>query len=110
RIKRHPDGSIDRYKARLVAKGFHQRPGVDYHDTYSPVLKPVTVRTVFTIALSHSWPILQFDVNNAFLQGPLQKEVFMVQPPGFTSTHFPSHVCRLKQAIYGLRQAPRSWQ
>ncbi|CAL1353625.1 unnamed protein product [Linum trigynum] len=108
RIKHHSDGSINLFKCRLVAKGFHQRPGVDFQDTYSPVVKPVTVRTVFTIALSQSWPIKQFDVNNAFLQGPLDDEVYMVQPPGFVDPLHPHHVCRLRRAIYGLRQAPRA--
>ncbi|CAL1359087.1 unnamed protein product [Linum trigynum] len=109
RIKWRPDGGIERFKARLVAKGFHQRAGVDFHETFSPVLKPVTVRTVFTLALSSNWPIYQFDVNNAFLQGPLQEEVYMTQPPGFRDPAHPDHVCRLRRAIYGLRQAPRAW-
>ncbi|CAN1174147.1 Retrovirus-related Pol polyprotein from transposon RE2, partial [Linum perenne] len=109
RIKRHPDGTIERYKARLVAKGFHQRPGVDFHETFSPVVKPVTVRTVFTIALSKNWPVYQYDVHNAFLQGPLHEEVYMIQPPGFHDTAAPTHVCRLNRAIYGLKQAPRAW-
>ncbi|CAL1351957.1 unnamed protein product [Linum trigynum] len=109
KVKWLPDGSIERHKCRLVAKGFHQRAGVDYHETFSPVLKPVTVRTVFTLALSSHWPIFQYDVNNAFLQGPLQEEVYMSQPPGFRDPKFPHHVCRLRRAIYGLRQAPRAW-
>ncbi|CAL1409091.1 unnamed protein product [Linum trigynum] len=109
RIKHHTDGTIHLYKTRLVAKGFHQRPGVDFRDTFSPVIKPVTVRTVFTIALSQGWPIKQFDVNNAFLQGPLTEEVYMAQPPGFVDPQHPTHVCRLRKAIYGLRQAPRAW-
>ncbi|CAL1359073.1 unnamed protein product [Linum trigynum] len=109
RIKRNPDGSVDRFKDRLVAKGFTQRPGLDFHDTYSLVLKPVTIRLVFSIALTNHWPIYQFDVNNAFLQGSLQETIYMAQPHGFQDHARPDHVCRLSRPIYGLRQAPRSW-
>ncbi|WVZ23101.1 hypothetical protein V8G54_001645 [Vigna mungo] len=109
RIKRHPDGSIDRYKARLVAKGFHQCPSWDYTETFSLVVKPVTIRIVLTLAVRQGWSIRQLNVNNAFLQGTLKEEVFMLQPPGFVNKIFPDHVCRLKMALYGLKQAPRTW-
>ena len=55
RIKRNADGSVKRFKARSVAKGFHQRPGIDFHETFSPVINPVTVRTVLSIALHRHW-------------------------------------------------------
>ena len=77
RIKGLPDGSINRYKARLVAKGFHQRSDMDYHDTFSLVVKPTTIRLVLSLSISKGWQLRQLDVDNAFLQGHLFEDVYM---------------------------------
>jgi hypothetical protein len=109
RVKRKADDTVERHKARLVAKGFHQQFGVDYDETYSPVIKPTTVRTVLSLAISSSWCLRQIDIQNAFLHGNLSEEVFMSQPPGYKHSLYPNHVCKLQRALYGLKQAPRAW-
>ncbi|XP_072147998.1 uncharacterized protein [Setaria viridis] len=110
KVKRKSDGSIDRYKARLVAKGFKQRYGIDYEDTFSPVVKIATVRLVLSIAVARGWCLRQLDIQNAFLHGVLEEEVYMRQPPGFEDAKCPDFVCRLDKALYGLKQAPRAWK
>ena len=109
KVKRKSDGTIDRYKACLVAKGFKQRDGLDYEDTFSPVVKAATIRIILSVAVSRNWCIRQLDVKNTFLHGVLEEEVFMRQPPGYENSRFPRHVCKLEKALYGLKQAPRAW-
>lgn len=91
-----------------MAEGFNQQEGFDYSETFNPVVKPATVRVVLTIALSKGWLLHQIDINNAFLNGDLDEEVFMTQPPGFIQGDG-SLVCKLNKALYGLKQAPRAW-
>jgi histone deacetylase 1/2 len=102
------DGSLER-KARWVLRGFTQRPGIDFDETFSPVVKPATVRTVLSLALSRGWPVHQLDVKNAFLHGTLSETVFAAQPAGFEDSTHPGYVCQLNKSLYGLKQAPRAW-
>ena len=109
KIKRRADGSVERYKARMVAQGFIQEEGIDYSETFSPVIKPTIIWLVLIIAISNGWLIHQLDVHNAFLNGILQEEVYINQPRGFVHSDFPTHVCHFYKSFYGLKQAPRPW-
>jgi hypothetical protein len=109
KTKRKQDGSLDRYKACLVAKGFKQRYDIDYEDTFSPVVKAVTIRIVLSIAVSRGWSLWQLDVQNAFLHGDLEEEVYIQQPPGYENKFFPNYGCKLDKDLYGLKQVPRAW-
>ncbi|GAA0175198.1 transmembrane signal receptor [Lithospermum erythrorhizon] len=107
RLKRDSHGNIVRRRARLVARGNHQVEGLDFSETFSPVIKTTTIRTILSLVVSSRWSIRQVDIQNAFLHGSLTETVYMTQPPGFVDIHFPQHVCRLHKSLYGLKQAPR---
>ncbi|GKV28113.1 hypothetical protein SLEP1_g37201 [Rubroshorea leprosula] len=103
------DGSSERFKARLVAKGLSQVLGLDFDETFSPVLKPTTLHLVIALATTQSWPSCQLDVKNTFLHGVLKETMYMTQPPGFVDHQYPKYVCRLHRSIYGFKQAPCAW-
>jgi histone deacetylase 1/2 len=109
KIKKNSDGSISRHKACLVAQGFSQQCGLDYDETFSPVVQHSTVRIILSLAASFHWKLRQLDVKNAFLNGELQEEVYMHQPQGFIDTTHPEYVCKLQKSLYGLKQAPHAW-
>ncbi|GKA31563.1 putative RNA-directed DNA polymerase [Tanacetum coccineum] len=109
RLKRDKNGAITRYKARFVAKGFRQQPGIDFHETFSPVVKSTTIRAVLSLAVTNNWPLRQLDIQNAFLHGNLKEQVYMKQPSGFIGPQRPNHVCLLHKSLYGLKQTPRAW-
>jgi len=108
KTKLQADGSVECHKAHFVAQGFCQKHGIDFDVTFSPVVRPATVRIILTLTVMHNWALRQLDVKNAFLHGFLQEEVYMEQPPGYIDLEFPSHVCCLQRTLYGLKQAPRA--
>lgn len=108
-IKRDKDGNVERYKARLVAKGCSQRYGVDYTETFSPVVRYSSIRLLFALAVEYDLYMHQMDVATAYLNGTLSEEVYMVQPEKFVDKRNPKKVCKLKKALYGLKQSGREW-
>jgi hypothetical protein len=95
--------------ARLAAKGYAQKHGIEYDETFAPVAKMTIVCVLLAVATAKGWHLHQMDVKNAFLQGDLEEQVCMVQPPGFHFGTNTSAVCRLKKSLYGLKQAPHAW-
>lgn len=109
RLKRDKDGTITRYKAMFNAKGFRQQPSVDYHETFSPVIKSTTICVVLSLAITQKRSLRQLDVQNAFLDDTLNETVYMKQTLGFIDPKYPHRVCLLHKSIYGLKKLLRAW-
>ncbi|WVZ64113.1 hypothetical protein U9M48_013680 [Paspalum notatum var. saurae] len=107
--KQGKDGMVVRNKVRLVAQGFCQKEGIDYEETFASVARLEAIRILFAFAASKGFKLQQMDVKSAFLNGFIEEEVYVRQPPGFESARFPDWVYKLRKALYGLKQAPRVW-
>ena len=108
-IKVKENGEIDRYKAMLVEKGFEQREGYDYDEIFSLVARMETMGLIIALAAQRQWKVHQMDVKSAFLNDPLDEEVYVKQPSGFIQSGKEGKVYKLIMALYGLKQAPRAW-
>ncbi|GJV05125.1 retrovirus-related pol polyprotein from transposon TNT 1-94 [Tanacetum coccineum] len=109
RNKLDENGIVSRNKARLVAQGYNQQEGIDYDETYAPVARLESIRILLAYAYALDFKLFQMDVKSAFLNGFINKEVYVAQPPGFIDFEKPDHVYKLKKALYGLKQAPKAW-
>ncbi|KAL8148711.1 hypothetical protein AgCh_005900 [Apium graveolens] len=109
RNKMDKNGIVVRNKARLVAKGYCQQKGIDFDETFAPVARLEAIRIFSAYGAHANFKVYQMDVKSAFLNGYLEEEVFVSQPPGFQDPNFPNHVYYLLKALYGLKQAPRAW-
>lgn len=105
-LKKDRDGKVIKHKARLVAKGYTQREGIDYKQTFAPVIRYESLRLLLALAAQFCLTLTQFDVSTAFLHGELE-EIYLTQPEGFDDGT--KRVCRLHKGLYGLRQSPRTW-
>ena len=109
KVKYNSKGTVERFKARLVAKGYSQKYGLDYEETFSPVVRFTSIRMLLAFAVQHNMLIHQMDVVAAFLNGSLQEDIYMEQPDGYVQAKNEQLVCKLKKSLYGLKQAPRCW-
>ena len=102
KIKHKAYGSVERFKAQLVILGNHQKERIHYIETFAPVVKMVTVRTVLAVVATQAWELHQMNVHSAFLHGDLEEVVYMKPPPGFLPQQY-GMVCKLNKSLYGLK-------
>lgn len=108
-VRHNTNGSVERYKARLVVQGFTQTYGIDYEETFAPVAKLNSIRVLIFLVVNLDWPLFQFDIKNAFLNGDLDEDIYMKMPFDFKQGAGYVIVCKLKKFLYGLKQSPRAW-
>lgn len=103
--KKHgADGEVNRYKARFVVRGFSERPGIDYTETYAPVIRYESIRFLLSLAAKEDFEMAQFDIKTAFLNDELNENVYMELPIGMTNA---GDIVNLHKSLYGLKQSPR---
>ena len=102
-LKCKADGSLERYKARLVTRGYSQTHKIDYQETFSLVAKMNTIRIIISLVVNFDWPLNQYDIKNAFLRGDLKEEIYMQLPPRYEGNQNEGKVCKLRNALYGLK-------
>ncbi|GKE22258.1 retrovirus-related pol polyprotein from transposon TNT 1-94 [Tanacetum coccineum] len=109
RNKLDENGIVSRNKARLVAQGYNQQEDIDYDETYAPVARLESIRMLLAITCANDFKLYQMDVKSAFLNGFINEEVYVAQPPGFIDFEKPNYVYKPKKALYDLKQAPKAW-
>ena len=109
KVKHTSEGKVERFKGRLVAKGYAQKYGIDYDETFSPVVRFSSIRSLLAFAVQNNMLIHQMDIVTAFLNGELDEEIYMQQPTGYVIPGKEHLVCKLKKSLYGLKQSPRCW-
>ncbi|GKA73939.1 copia protein [Tanacetum coccineum] len=107
RNKLDENGIVSRNKARLVAQGYNQQEGIDYDETYAPVARLESIRILLAYACALDFKLFQMDVKSAFLNGFINEEVYVAQPPRFIDFEKPDHVYKLKKALYGRKAEPK---
>ena len=108
KVKQLENTSVEKYKARFVSQGFSQVEGIDYEETFAPITRYSSFRSILAFSAQMGWQIHQLDVKAVFLNGFIDEEVYTEQPECFETFDYDSHVCRLKIALYGLKQAPHA--
>ncbi|GJX96510.1 retrovirus-related pol polyprotein from transposon TNT 1-94 [Tanacetum coccineum] len=103
------NGVVSRNRPRLVAQGYNQQEGIDFEEIYAPVARLESIRILLAYAYAHNFKLFQMDVKSAFLNGFINEEFYVAQPPSFVDFNKPNHVFKLKKALYGLKQAPKAW-